>query len=418
MKSSSGDSTKQNLKQYLSLTPLPHSVRTTLRPIYLFLLFFPLLQCTPPRELQEEIVWPGETWATSTPETEGLDPTEIEAIHADITNGKYGLIDEFLLIRHGKVVASHHYVQNYDSIATQYDTTNHMFNYDHPEWHPYLKRGNLHSLQSVTKSVTSIALGIAMDEGHLADVKIHPMELFKGYAQDFTDPRRAAITLEDLLTMRSGIDWNEAGSYENDDNSCIQMERSDAWIQYVLSRPMHENPGSTFVYNSGVSVLLGKLVGISTGVRVDEWTKEKLFKPLGIQNYFWKTTPDEEVDTEGGLYLSAADLARIGYLFLHNGKWVDKQVVSERWVKQSITPVVADINPSNSTSDSGYGYQWWVPSSEPFIFACNGYGGQFLMVAPEYDLVVVFNGWNIHYNQYPLSTFNALKDRIIPAVIK
>ena len=389
---------------------------TVIRSCILLLLLLLVQQCSAPRGTQEEIIWPGETWATSTPTAEGLDAAVIEAIHTDITNGKYGLIDEFLLIRHGKVVASHHYKQNYDSIAAQYDTTNHMFNYDHPDWHPYYQRSNLHSLQSVTKSVTSVALGIAMDEGHLGDVSMHPMELFKGYTQDFTDPRRAAITLEDLLTMRSGIDRNESGSYENDDNSCILMERSDAWIQYVLSRPIREAPGTRWEYNSGVSMLLGKLVGITTGTRVDKWTAEKLFKPLGIKNYFWKTTPDNEVDTEGGLYLSAEDLARIGYLFLHNGKWGDKQVVSEQWVKQSVTPLVADINPSNSSADSGYGYQWWIPSTRPFIFACNGYGGQFLMVAPEYDLVVVFNGWDIHYNEHPLSSFQALKDRIIPAV--
>ena len=390
----------------------------TFRSCLFFLHFLLLHPCLAQHGHQKETTWPGERWPTSTPEAEGLDANVIDAIHLDITKGKYGLIDEFLLIRHGKVVASHHYQQNYDSIAAHYDTTNHMFNYDHPDWHPYYQRGKLHSLQSVTKSITSVALGIAIDERHLADVKIHPMELFKGYTQDFTDPRRAVITLEDLLTMRSGLDWNESGSYESDDNSCIQMERSDAWIQYVLSRPMRETPGTRWEYNSGVSVLLGKLVGITTGTRVDKWTAEKLFKPLGIKNYFWKTTPDNEVDTEGGLYLGAEDLARIGYLFLHHGKWEEKQIVSERWVKQSISPVVADINPSNNSADSGYGYQWWVPSTKPFIFACNGYGGQFLMVAPEYDLVLVFNGWDIHFSQRALSSFHALKDRVIPAVRK
>jgi CubicO group peptidase (beta-lactamase class C family) len=347
-----------------------------------------------------------------------MDASVLDAIHNDITNGKYGLIDEFLVIRHGKVVANHHYEQNYDSIATQYDTTNHMFNYDHPEWHPYYHRSNLHSLQSVTKSINSVALGIAIDEGHLEGVNIHPMELFKGYTQDFSDPRRKAMTLEDMLTMRSGIDWNESGSYESDSNSCIIMEQSNAWVQYVLGRPMREDPGTKWDYNSGVSVLLGKLVSISTGTRVDKWTEEKLFKPLGIKNYFWKTTPDNEVDSEGGLYLSSQDLARIGYLFLHKGKWGDKQVVSEKWVEQSIKPTVPDINPESSDSDSGYGYQWWIPSTQPFIFACNGYGGQYLMVAPDYDLVVVFNGWNIHYNKTSLSSFHALKERIIPAVKK
>lgn len=386
-----------------------------INPALLFLLFLSLQQCTPPGN-QQEIIWPGDSWATSTPEAEGLDAAVLDSIHADITNGKYGLIDEFLVIRHGKVVASHHYSQKYDSIAAHYDTANHMYNYDHPEWHPYYHRSNLHSLQSVTKSITSVALGIAMDEGKIGGVDIHPMELFTGYTQDFSDPRRKAITLEDLLTMRSGIDWNEAGSYESDENSCIIMERSDAWVQYVLSRPMREDPGTKWDYNSGVSVLLGKLVSLSTGMRVDKWTEEKLFKPLGIKNYFWKPTPDHEIDTEGGLYLSAQDLARIGYLFLHNGKWGEQQIVSERWVKQSTTPVVADINPADEKSNSGYGYQWWVPSVKPFIYACNGYGGQFLMVAPEYDLVVVFNGWDIHYNDAPLDSYAAMKDRIIPAV--
>jgi CubicO group peptidase (beta-lactamase class C family) len=89
-------------------------------------------------------------------------------------------------------------------------------------------------------------------------------------------------------------------------------------------------------------------------------------------------------------------------------------VVSQSWVEKSIKPTVVDINPLNDSPDSGYGYQWWVPSTDPLIFAGNGYGGQFVMVAPLYDLVVVFNGWNIHYNDYPLSSFDALQDRIIP----
>lgn len=394
------------------------NMQKNINPFLLCLLVLSLQQCAPKQQQQQETTWPGEAWVSSTPEAEGLDAAVMDSIHADILNGKYGLIDEFLVIRHGKIVASHQYKQNYDSIASHYDTVPNMYNYDDPEWHPYYHRSNLHSLQSVTKSVTSVALGIAIDEGKLGDVKTHPMELFTGYTQDFTDPRRKAITLEDLLTMRSGIDWNEAGSYESDENSCIVMERSNAWVQYVLSRPMREDPGTKWDYNSGVSVLLGKLVSISTGLRVDKWTEEKLFKPLGIKNYFWKPTPDNEIDTEGGLYLSAQDLARIGYLFLHNGKWGDQQIVSEQWVKQSITPVVADINPANEKSNSGYGYQWWVPSVEPFIYACNGYGGQFLMVAPEYDLVVVFNGWNIHYNNTELDSYTALKDRIIPAVRK
>ena len=371
---------------------------------------------TPKEENHSGFVWPGETWETSTPEAEGINPSVIDSIHNDITQGRYGLMDEFLLIRHGKVIADYNYKQNYDSIVLHYDTTNNMYNYDHPEWHPYYKNTRLHSLQSVTKSITSVALGIAIDEGHLKSVESYPMEMFNGYNVDMADARRVAMTVEDLLTMRSGIDWNEMTSYESNENSCIIMEKSDNWIQYVLSRPMREEPGTKWDYNSGVSMLIGKLVGISTGKRVDAWTEEKLFRPIGITEYFWKTTPDNEVDTEGGLYLSSHDLARIGYLLLRKGKWGDKQVVSEDWIKKSVTPFVGDIFPDNYKQDTGYGYQWWVPSTDPIIFAGNGYGGQFIMVAPEYDLVVVFNGWDIHDNGYPLKSFDALLDRIIPAV--
>ena len=104
------------------------------------------------------------------------------------------------------------------------------------------------------------------------------------------------------------------------------MESLDEWVPYVLDQPMATDPGSTFDYNSGVSVLLGKLVELATEVRVDNWIREKLFEPIGIKDFYWKTTPAGEVDTEGGLYLSTHDLARIGYLFLRNGNWDGKQI--------------------------------------------------------------------------------------------
>lgn len=375
-----------------------------------------LLQCTSPETSQYEKVWPGQTWEVTTPESVGVNGSVLDSIHNDITQGKYGLIDAFLVIRHGKIIADHGYVQNYDSVMQHYDTANHMYNYDHPDWHPYYKGSRLHTLQSVTKSINSLALGIAMDEGFIKGVESKPFEMFTNYTVDNSDPRRGRATLEDLLTMRSGIDWNEMTSYESDSNTCIIMEKSNAWIQYVLSQPMRDEPGTRWDYNSGVSMLLGKLVGIATGKRVDAWAEEKLFKPIGINEYFWKTTPDNECDTEGGLYLSTHDLARIGYLMLRKGKWGDKQIVSEEWVKKSITPHVPDIFPNNDKPNPGYGYQWWVPQTDPVIFAGNGYGGQFLMVSPKYDLVVVFNGWAIHDAEYPLSSWDALADRIIPSV--
>jgi len=367
---------------------------------------------------QSETVWPGETWSESSPEAEGIDPSVIDAITGDIAHGRYGLIDHFLVIKNGKVVADFQLDQDYESIAEDYDTTNHQYNYDHPDWHPYYRDTDLHTLQSVTKSITSAALGIAVDEGYIDGVTIPAMEIFDGYSQDMDDPLRTSATLEDLLTMRSGITWNEMTSYNDADNSCIIMEASDNWIQYVLDQPMREEPGTLFDYNSGVSVLLGKIIQLKTGKRADAWAEEKLFKPIGIDKYYWKITPKGEVDTEGGLYLSAYDLARIGYLFMNEGRWEDKQIISKEWVTASTSSVVTDIRPDNDRKDTGYGYQWWVPVKENHgtdVFAGNGYGGQFLQVVPEHDLIVVFNGWNIH-ERTELSSWLALRDRILPAL--
>lgn len=363
-------------------------------------------------------VWPSpgsNGWAVSTMQDEGIDPAPIEAMIADIDAGKYGLVDHFLLIRHGKIVADRHFKQDYVTIAKKHDPENHQYNYDHPDWHPYYQGTNLHTLQSVTKSITSVALGIAMDEGLIpGGVRTPAMSFFKAYEPDLSDPRKQAMTLRDMLTMRSGIDWNEMISYDSDQNSCIQLEASDAWIRFVLERPMREEPGTKFDYNSGVSVLLGKIVDVVTGKRIDKYAEEKLFKPLGITEYYWKVTPDDEIDTEGGLYLEPHDLARIAYLFLRKGNWDGVQVVSEEWVESSTAPVVVDVR----RPDQGYGYQWWVPRHEDgktIIYQGSGYGGQFPIIVPHLDLVIVFNAWNIH-ERTEKNTQAAVRNIIIPAI--
>lgn len=340
--------------------------------------------------------------------------TAIDSINLDINNGSYGLIDRFMVIQNDELLADFKYVQDYETIAKKYDTTNHQYNYNHPNWHPYYKQTELHTLQSVTKSVTSILLGIAFDLKEDYNVSTKVMPMFTDYEIEALDKRKNAITIENLLTMRSGLMWQE-GDYTDLSDDCIAMESSNDWIKYVLNKPTDTVPGTRFEYNSGASVLLGKIVRIITGKRIDKWAEEKLFKPLGITDYYWKKTPNGEIDTEGGLYLKAEDLAKLGTLFLNNGKWKNQQIVSESWVTASISPVVHDVNPDNE-SKVGYGYQWWIPehsNGQSNIFAGNGYGGQFLMVAPEYNLIVVFNGWNIN-DKPEKSTWSVLQDRLIP----
>lgn len=347
-------------------------------------------------------------WETSNPAAEGIDPKVIDSIHQDIENGKYGLIDHFLLIRNGKVVFDNQYDQDYETIAKQYDTTYYQYNYDHPSWHPFYNYTELHTLQSVTKSITSILVGIALDEGLISSLDSTVISFFSKYETDLTDNRKKSITLQNLLTMQAGIEWDEE-SYNGKDD-CTLMEKSNNWIQYVLNKPMDTIPGVAFEYNSGVSVLIGKIVAIATGKRIDKWAEEKLFGPLGIADYYWKETPAGEIDTEGGLYLTSHDLAKIGFLMLNQGTWENRQIVSKKWVEESTRPNVK-VN-----DQFGYGYQWWVPEHKDGraeIFAGQGYGGQFVMMAPEYNLLIVLNGWNIH-DTAEKSSYRILEDRIIP----
>ncbi|HEY5691353.1 MAG TPA: serine hydrolase, partial [Cyclobacteriaceae bacterium] len=170
------------------------------------------------------------------------------------------------------------------------------------------------------------------------------------------------------------------------------MELEDDWIQYVLDQPMDTIPGTKFVYNSGVTMLLGKILSMATGQSMDKWAEEKLFNPLGITDYYWKKTPLGEVDAEGGLYLKPHDLARIGYMVLQKGKWKDQQIVSEDWLNQSVQAAVV------FNDNSGYGFQWWLglENGKPVSYNMRGYGGQFVNVIPGDNMVLVSNGWNIH----------------------
>lgn len=353
------------------------------------------------------------TWIYSTAEKEGINQLVIDSIHNEITDGKYGLVDHFLLIKNGKIIADYHYQYDYDSIMRNYDTTNYQYNYDHINWHPYYNQSELHTLQSVTKSITSLLVGIAFDEGLITDINSPILPYFSDFSIDSNDRIKNQISIENLLLMQSGIKWNEE-SYDEATNSCVIMEASNDWIQYVLNQPMDTIPGTVFKYNSGASMLLGKIVGKATGKRIDKWAEEKLFKPLSITNYYWKRTPTGEIDTEGGLYLTPHDLAKIGYLILSMGKWNNEQVISESWIKKSIEPN------DGFFEQVKYGYQWLIPghkNGRATIIAGNGYGEQYVMMSPEHDLLIVFNGWN-HHNEPEKSTWNILQDRIIPSILK
>ncbi|MDT0595262.1 serine hydrolase domain-containing protein [Glaciecola petra] len=372
------------------------------------------------------ISWPEEKWQQSTPSAEGIDNEVIKTYLERMRAGYFGPLDHFMLIRHGRVVAEAQFEHDYaaiyktlgpDVIQVGVNNADLQYNYDHPDFHPYYQQSELHTLQSATKSVTSAVLGIAVDNALIDSIDTSAMHYFKDYIFDKSDIRRAKLTIEDLLTMRSGINWQTEGGYDDPNHSTNALESSQEWIQYTLSRPMDAEPGTVFEYNDGVSVLLGKIIREATGKRIDDYAKEHLFTPIGINDFHWKITPDGEADTEGGLYLSTHDFARFGYLFLRDGQWNGMQVISSDWVKRSVAPTVTDIAPDNDQINDAYGYQWWVikhQDGKPAIYEAKGFGGQRLVIVPHLDLLAVFNAWDIR-GRHATPAVNAFIDEIIPA---
>ena len=370
---------------------------------------------------QSETVWPTRGWPGSSPEAEGIDASALVAIDARIRAGELGFVDSMLVIRHGRIVFDRGYEQDYVAANEGRDETPHQYNYFHPDWHPFYKGTELHTLQSVTKSVTSTLIGIAIHRGEIEGTDVPALGFFS--EREFPDPdgRKAGMKLDDVLTMRAGFRWDEwSYGYEDLRNDCIQLEACKDWIDFVLKKPMATDPGTVFVYNSGATHLLSGIIAQATGQTIDRYAEEHLFGPLGIGSYHWKKTPRGLPDTEGGLYLRPHDLAKLGLLFLHDGVWAGERLLPEGWVERSVTPWVEDIRPDNGRKDSGYGYKWWIlddgEGESPKVFAAMGFGDQLLLVVPELDLIGVFTGWNIYAGHRSKSLL--FLQRIVPAVAR
>jgi CubicO group peptidase (beta-lactamase class C family) len=330
----------------------------------------------------------------------------LAALDQDIAGGKHGYVDSLLVIRRGKAVYERTYRHDYDRIYGELakirgplnPDPKGQFNYYNPDWHPYYRRGDLHTLQSVTKTVTSILIGVAASRKEFTDIDAPVLRFFDASKVANVDNRKRRLTLRHLLTMTAGLEWNEDVPYSDPNNTAMQMEASDDWVRFAIDRPMAHEPGTVFAYSSGASELLSHVFKKVTGRDIDDYARQHLFKPLGITRYYWKRTPTGLADTEGGLYLRPQDLAKIGYLYLMNGIWDGKQILQADWIKASVSPAV-----SEARGGMKYGFKWWLlpygDKPERLAWLASGLGGQRLIVVPEYDLVVVLTGWNIDPNR-------------------
>lgn len=270
-------------------------------------------------------------------------------------------------------------------------------------------------INSCTKSVLSALICIAMDQGLLPQPEA-PLTLFYPQLRLDPDHRKTEITLEHLLTMSAGFNWTEFGGQ----NSFPRMTRSPNWVQFVLEQPMSDKPGTRMEYNSGVSQLLSAILSQASRMSTARFAEQHLFGPLGIEDYEWEVDP-QGVHTGGfGLKLRPTDLLKLGQLYLQQGIWENKKIISHEMILRSTETAVSASSPHRG----GYGWHWWTDtypmagsraaSASLDYFYARGYGGQFIYVLPELSTVVVLTQEQGRKKRAPVDVF---RDIIAPVLV-
>jgi CubicO group peptidase (beta-lactamase class C family) len=329
------------------------SIRRPARLVVLLVVFASLTAgCALVQPLGSGNYWPTHGWRTSTPEAQGMDSAQLAQLLEVIQQEPVLNLHSLLVIRHGYLVSEVYF-------------------------DPFYGRNTKHALYSVTKSFMSTLVGIAFDKGILTDLRHPVLDFFPHRTFEKRDALKESMTLEDLLTLRCGLAWDEVTSWGE------LLWSLDA-VKYVLDKPMTDPPGTKYLYNSGCSHVLSGILEEQPGVQTLEFAKKNLFEPLGITDFIW------ELDKQGiplggaGLNLTPRDMAKLGYLYLHEGVWDGQQIVSAAWVKAATQ---THTDPHHKLG-FGYGYQWWTfPRLGAYQAA--GYGGQYIVVVPASDLVVV-----------------------------
>lgn len=331
----------------------------TCRPLALFSIILFASHSAIPQSIQSPeapVYWPTHGWRTSTPEQQGLDSNKLADVLDYIRRQKINA-HSLLIVRNGYVVL--------DSYFYPYDET------------------SLHDVASVTKSVTSMLIGAAIEQGKIKNVKQPVLPFFPDRAVANRDARKEKITIENLLTMTSGLDCVSKDS----EKTLREMKESDDWVQFMLNLPMVEEPGRKFVYCSGGTHVLSAVISKTTGMNEKDFARQSLFQPLGIGDEIWPADAKGISHGWGDLHLHPRDMAKLGYLWLNQGMWDGKRIVSADWVKESTRPQ------ADTGSETDYGYGWLVRSHmTPVIYEASGRGGQRISVIPAKNMIVVFTG--------------------------
>jgi CubicO group peptidase (beta-lactamase class C family) len=321
--------------------------------------------------------WPTSGWQSTSPEQQGMDSGRLADLLEAIRNENHA-IRSVLIVRNGYLVVEAYFFPFQD--------------------------GFWHIIHSCTKSITSTLIGIAIDQGLIANENERVLDFFPEYNVQNMNQWKEQLTLKHLLMMASGLETRDTWAYNWE--GLDAMEASSDWAKYVLDLPMLEAPGTRFEYSNGVAYLIGTILQKAAQRSGLDFAHQNLFSHLGIpaSHVDWPMSPQDIVTGWGRMRLRPIDMAKFGFLFLHKGLWDGNRLVSEEWVDKATR---GRIYAGSSTEN--YGYQWWV-DNEGYFMAL-GYSGQYIIVHPEQNMVTVFtsalalNDFYIPeslYNQYIL----------------
>jgi CubicO group peptidase (beta-lactamase class C family) len=344
-------------------------------------------------------------WATATPESVGLDRARLCGIAARLQYADLG-VHAVVVVRHGKLV----FEQYFAGCDEPWGKGGGQHNFD---------AATKHDMRSISKSIISLLTGIAIDRKLIAGADEPVIKFFSEY-QALKTPGWDAVTLRHILTMSSGIKWDEAlpWTHPNNDEPHLGFEADP--VGYVLAKPIAMPPDLFWTYNGGGTDLLGHILERVSGKPLEDFAREALFEPLGIIDLEWKTySRNGKIAPAAGLRLRPRDAAKIGQLVLNQGRWGGRQIVPADWIVKSVTPRFQANGYFGGLFF--YGYQWWMGRSllgdrEVKWTAAMGLGGQRIFIVPELDLVVMCTGGLYGRPKEGQGALDILVNSVIPSV--
>jgi CubicO group peptidase (beta-lactamase class C family) len=341
-----------------------------------------------------------------------IDTQMILKASSRIHQGKYREVHSMLIYKDGKLVFEEYY-------------RGHKYQWDAPAYHGELvqwDRDMMHAVMSTAKSFTSACIGIAIDRGFIESVHESIFEYLPDY-QHLNTGGKDRITIEHLLTMTSGLQWDEWGAPHGtsaNDIDRLYLDCEDPVI-CVLEKPLVDEPGEEFTYHGGGIIVLGEIVKNASGMNIDDFSMEYLFTPLGVDSTSWYQFGNGMFGCEGSLYLKPRDMLKFGAMYLNEGTWNGEQIIPKDWVDKSSVPYKNNRGiriPIDDTGKNGYGYTWWTnhlayKGKKTPMYSATGWGGQEITVIPEKNMVLVFTGGNYAWKK---TLHEIMKRYIIPAI--